>query len=161
MSSDSLYRVHVVNRQQEVAVDLGLIRTLAERMLGELKTGSAEISIAFIDNPAMADLNWRFLQHEGPTDIITFPLSDPGEEPLEGELVISAPWAANVAKQNGDLVGDELTLYLAHGLLHLAGQDDIAPDDAREMRRREMEMLKALDLAIPANRFDDISPKDD
>lgn len=151
--------VRVTNRQAEVPIDPEHFRATANRMLSHLNIASAEISVVFIDNPAMADLNWRFLQHEGPTDIITFPLSEPGEEPLEGELVISAPWAADVATRNGDKVSDELTLYLAHGLLHLAGQDDIAPDDAREMRQREMEMLKALSLAIPANRFDDVSPK--
>lgn len=150
--------VRVANRQAEVPINLEHFQTTARRMLTHLNIASAQISVAFIDNAAMAGINWRFLRHEGPTDIITFPLSEPGEEPLEGELVISAPWAAEVAKRNGDSVTDELTLYLAHGLLHLAGQDDIAPEDAREMRRRELEMLKSLGLAIPANRFEDVSP---
>ena len=70
--------------------------------------------------------------------------------------MISAPWAAEVAARNGDQVDDELALYLAHGLLHLAGQDDIEPDDALEMRCRELQLLKALELAIPRNRFESV-----
>lgn len=148
--------VEVVNRQQVVAIDLGLMRAVACRILGELEISRAEISIAFVDNPAMAEMNWRYLQHEGPTDIITFPLSSAGDETLEGELVISAPWAADVAARNGDRVEDELVLYVAHGLLHLAGQDDIEPDDARQMRRRELGLLRALGRPVPANRFEDL-----
>ena len=125
-------------------------------MLAYLNMTEGEISVAFVDNQAIAALNWEFLQHEGPTDIITFPLSDPGVQILEAELVISAPWAAEVAARNGDQVDDELALYLAHGLLHLAGQDDIEPDDALEMRRRELQLLKALELAIPRNRFESV-----
>ena len=155
-----LLQVVVVNRQRLVAVDLELIRAEAVRILGELNVRQAEISIAFVDNPAMAEFNWRFLQHEGPTDIITFPLSSPDDERLEGELIISAPWAAEVAGTHGDRVEDELVLYVAHGLLHLVGQDDIAPEDARRMRQRELGLLRALGRPVPANRFEEISEEE-
>ena len=150
-------QVQVVNRQQAVAVDLGVIRAVALQILAELKIGQAEISIAFVDNAAMAELNWRYLQHEGPTDIITFPLSSPEDDALEGELVICAPWAADVAQTHGDQVQDELVLYVAHGLLHLAGQDDIEPADARQMRLRELGLLQALGRPVPRNRFEEWS----
>ena len=148
--------IEISNRQSEVPINPAHFEKLAQRMLAHLDITEAEISVAFVDNPAIAALNWEFLQHEGPTDIITFPLSDPGVQILEGELVISAPWAADVAARNGDQVDDELALYLAHGLLHLAGQDDIEPEDALEMRLRELQLLKALELAIPRNRFESV-----
>ena len=150
-------RVEVANRQRAVEVNLELIRAEALRILAELNVSRAEISIAFVENAAMAEMNWRYLQHEGPTDIITFPLSSPEDETLEGELVISAPWAAEVAGRNGDRVEDELVLYVAHGLLHLAGQDDIEPADAQQMRRRELALLRALGRPVPVNRFEDLS----
>ena len=148
--------IEISNRQSEVPINIAHFENLVQRMLAHLGLTEVEISVAFVDNPAIAELNWEFLQHEGPTDIITFPLSEPDKYPLEGELVISAPWAAEVADRNGDQVDDELALYLAHGLLHLAGQDDIEPDDALEMRRRELQLLKALELAIPRNRFESV-----
>ena len=148
--------IEISNRQTEVAINSAEYENLAERMLTHLGITEAEISVAFVDNPTMAELNWRFLQHEGPTDIITFSLSEADADPLEGELVISAPWAADIAARNGDQVADELALYLAHGLLHLTGQDDIEPADALEMRFQELGLLKALGLSIPRNRFESI-----
>ena len=148
--------IEISNRQSEVPIKIAHFEKLVQRMLAYLNMTEGEISVAFVDNQAIAELNWEFLEHEGPTDIITFPLSDPGLQILEAELVISAPWAAEVAARNGDQVDNELALYLAHGLLHLTGQDDIEPDDALEMRRQELELLKALELAIPRNRFESV-----
>ena len=54
----------------------------------------AEISLAFVDNPTIHRLNQRFLQHDEPTDVLSFPLSEPNAKRLSGELVIGAEVAA-------------------------------------------------------------------
>ncbi|MEI7921634.1 MAG: rRNA maturation RNase YbeY [Planctomycetota bacterium] len=148
--------VQISNRQSSVTIDTSYFKRLTEQMLGDLEMTDAEISVIFVDSPTIADLHLRFMQESGATDIITFPLSEPGDHPLEGELVICAPWAAEVAQRNGDSVTDELVLYLAHGLIHLTGQDDIQPEDAQEMRKREHKLLSSLNLVIPRNRFESI-----
>lgn len=147
------FLIDVTSRQKAMPVDINLVRSLVSQMLTQLEYRRAEISIQLVDNTSIANLNHSRLNHEGPTDIITFPMSPPDAPILEGELIISAEWAKETAQANNDNPFDELTLYLAHGLLHLAGQDDVAPDDAREMRFREFQLLTSLGITLPKNRF--------
>ena len=154
--TDSLtsVEVQVIDRQGDCRVDVSAIRELTERMLRRMGVESAEISVVFVDDPTIAELNQRFLNHDGPTDIITFPISSTGDERLEGELVISAPWAAKVAAENGDDLADELALYVAHGVLHLLGYDDLTPNDSEVMKRQERSLLESLGAKLPRGRFD-------
>ena len=102
---------------------------------------SASISIALVDDRTIHAINRRHLSHDWSTDVITFVLSDPGESPLAGELVVSAEMAAATARALGVDPRAELALYVVHGLLHLCGLDDQSPEDASMMRRREGEIL--------------------
>jgi probable rRNA maturation factor len=102
----------------------------------------ASISIVIVDNATIREINRRNLGHDWPTDVITFPLSEPGAEVLEAELILSAEMAEETAREVGAEPGDELALYLVHGLLHLCGFDDRAEADASAMRRREDEVLR-------------------
>lgn len=146
--------VSVLVRQQSHPLDAGRLETLIRRMLVHLGILTAELHVLVVDDRTIADLNVRHLGHEGPTDIITFPASEPGDEHLEGELVISAPWAASVAKEHGDELFDEIALYAAHGLLHLTGQDDISAEDFQAMKQREYELLRAVGATVPKGRFE-------
>ncbi|MFM7132254.1 MAG: rRNA maturation RNase YbeY [bacterium] len=148
-----VHLIEITSRQKAMAVDYQAMRGIVSQMLSRLGYSRAEISIQLVDNSSIASLNQSRLGHEGATDIITFPLSPPDAKVLEGELVISAEWAKETAQANGDSLHDELALYLAHGLLHLAGLDDIAPADAREMRLREFQLLTSLGITPPKNRF--------
>lgn len=82
----------------------------------------------------MAKIHREFLDEPGPTDVITFPY---------GEIVVCAPVAASRALEFRQTVTGELALYCIHGLLHLAGQDDIRPGDAKRMHREQDRILKA------------------
>src|SRR5207245_8564741 len=86
-------------------------------------------------------LNRRDLDHDCPTDVISFGLSEPGDPVLFGELIVSAETAATTARQAGVDPWHELALYLVHGVLHLCGYDDSSPDARAAMRRREGEIL--------------------
>lgn len=86
----------------------------------------------------MAELNWKHLRHRGPTDILTFDYGDG-----TGELVISLDTAVREATSRGLPLHREVALYVAHGLLHLAGMDDRTPVQRRAMRRAERALLTA------------------
>lgn len=131
--------------QKLVTIDRAQIRAAAQAVLHGEGVRSAEISLAFVDNPTIHRINRQFLDHDEPTDVISFPL---GDNPLSGELVIGVEVARAEATARGHDVQAELTLYVIHGLLHLCGYDDHRAADRQAMRRRERHYLGLLGLRL-------------
>ncbi len=98
-----------------------------------------ELSVALVDDASIAAINQQFLNHAGPTDVISFDLGDG-----LGESIVSAERAVIVARQLRRPPHAELALYLVHGLLHLAGLDDHTPAQRRAMRAAERHVLRQL-----------------
>jgi probable rRNA maturation factor len=119
------------------------LRRAARLTLRRESVTDATLSITVLGDAEIRRLNRRFLAHDWPTDVLSFDLSDPGE-PLSGEVIVSAERAARVAKRRQADAQAELLLYVVHGLLHLCGYDDLSPDKARRMHRRENEILTEL-----------------
>lgn len=92
-----------------------------------------------MDDRRMAGANWRFLRHRGPTDILTFPYGRG-----IGEILISLDTTHRQAVANAQTFDEELTLYLAHGMLHLAGVRDKSIAECRQMRREETWLIQQL-----------------
>jgi probable rRNA maturation factor len=109
---------------------------------------SCEISLTVVDNAQMHELNRRHLQHDYPTDVLSFLLERKGNR-LEGEIIASADYAAEEAQRYGWPMEDELLLYAVHGALHLVGYDDTTPEAAAKMRRQEHEILDSFGLIPP------------
>jgi probable rRNA maturation factor len=145
-------KVAVASPQEVVAVDRGLMRTIARAVLEGEGIADYEISLAFVDNATIHRLNLRYLQHDEPTDVLSFPLSDAGSKKLAGELVIGAEVALARANEDGHDVQHELGLYVIHGLLHLCGFDDHDAADAEAMRSRERHYLAGAGLPDIAPR---------
>jgi probable rRNA maturation factor len=139
-----MIKVSIASPQHHVRVERGHYRNAVRTVLEAEGIKNAEISVAFVDNATIQRLNRQFLNHDEPTDVLSFPLDKPGT--LEGELVIGAEVALVEARSRGHDVQAELTLYVIHGLLHLCGYDDHTARDARETRRRERLYLERLGL---------------
>jgi probable rRNA maturation factor len=90
------------------------------------------ISVLMVSDRRMAALHEKFCGLSGPTDVITF---------QHGEIVISAETAARRARMFHTNVMAEIQLYLLHGLLHLAGFDDVSAQDRRRMHRLQKKLL--------------------
>lgn len=128
--------VHCSNRQSALQVDqAGLTRTVELVLRGE-GIVRGEISLALVDDPTIHQLNRQYLNHDYPTDVLSFPL-DAAAGFLEGELIVSTETAIENAREHGLTPVDELRLYVIHGALHLAGYDDHDPRDRARMRDRE------------------------
>jgi probable rRNA maturation factor len=139
-------RISIASPQEIVPIDRARMRQIVRTVLEGEGAGEAEISLAFVDNPTIHQLNKRYLNHDEPTDVLSFPFSEPGAKRLSGELVIGVEVAQSQAAQRGHDVQVELALYVIHGLLHLCGHDDKTPDKARSMRERERFHLRELGL---------------
>ena len=139
-------RISVATPQEIVPIDRKRVREIAGTVLDGEGKPDAEISLAFVDNPTINRLNLRYLQHDEPTDVLSFPLSDPSAKRMSGELVIGVEVAKAQADERGHDVQVELALYVIHGLLHLCGYSDKTQTEERDMRQRERHYLRLLKL---------------
>lgn len=109
---------------------------------------NVEVSIVFVDDEEMTELNERHRKKRTSTDVLSFPMHDNEfariRPELLGDVVISVPTAAQQAKVYGHSVQHEITKLLIHGILHLIGYTHDEDDDARKMRLKEEECLEIL-----------------
>ena len=133
--------VEISDTQGHMKVAPEMLARLARGVLAGEKILRASISIALVDNATIRTMNRRHLDHDWPTDVISFRLSEPDEAVLAGELIVSAEMARATAREAGIDPAAELALYVVHGLLHLCGYDDTSDEDVERIRRREDEVL--------------------
>ena len=138
------YRIEIADRQKCMAVDRQVVRAVVRTVLDSEGVPAAALSIAVVDDATIAEVHGRFLGQHQPTDVITFPFHDPGQGPVEAEIVISAETACREARRRRLSPLRELALYLVHGLLHLCGYDDHDEQERKRMRSRERHYLRQL-----------------
>ena len=128
----------------ESGVDIDELRTqrLARFVMDRMRVHPlAELCVTAVDEVTIAELNAKWMDKEGPTDVLAFPMDElrPGlvnEEPEEGvlgDLVLCPSVAAGQAKTAGHSLGAELDLLTVHGILHLLGYDHAEPEEHKEM----------------------------
>jgi probable rRNA maturation factor len=139
-------KIAVHSPQETVPIDRGRMREIARAVLAGEEVADFEISLAFVDNATIHRLNKQYLDHDEPTDVLSFPYSAANAKKLEGELVLGVEVAQTQASERGHDVQAELALYVVHGLLHLCGYDDKSSADEKSMRERERHYLKNLGL---------------
>lgn len=115
----------------------------------------ADVSVMIVDNEQIHELNREYRQVDRPTDVLSFPLWEPGEDwvivedeetvPL-GDIVISLAKAKEQAEEYGHSVERELGFLAVHGFLHLLGYDHETPEQEREMFGRQEEILHLAGL---------------
>jgi probable rRNA maturation factor len=141
--------VEIANRQRVIAIDRRWLRDLVRRAVAAINAEHAEIGLAIVDDAGIAELHGRWMGLPDPTDVITFDLAGPGCAGLHGDIAVSAETARRVAHDLGWQPRHELAYYVVHGLLHLAGEDDLDPAARRRMRTREREIMAAIGLPAP------------
>ncbi|WP_197525606.1 rRNA maturation RNase YbeY [Pseudobythopirellula maris] len=141
--------ITVTNQQQTLRIDEPRLADAARSVLVDAGYGEGELSIAVVTDPEIHELNRRSLDHDYPTDVLSFCLDEaPGR--LEGEVVVSADTAVTNAAEYGMAPEDELLLYVVHGALHLAGLGDKSDDQTREMRAAETRYMQRFGVRLPS-----------
>jgi probable rRNA maturation factor len=162
---EGVLEVFVADEQSVHPVDVARWGALAREVLeAEGIRGEAELSILFVTDEVIADLNAQFMGATGPTDVLSFPIEediaefgrwpditttgpdrsvpDPSDAPLLlGDIVIAPAVAAANAPQHAGTFDDELALLVVHGVLHILGMDHAEVEEAKAMRAREQELL--------------------
>jgi probable rRNA maturation factor len=118
---------------------------------GAFPIQSGELSVVFVTDETIAQVHADFMDDATPTDVITFPANKDMES--AGEIIVSVDHALSRAQELTEPFSRELSLYLLHGWLHLAGYDDRTPQDRAEMRLAEQRALAILRDANLGNDF--------
>jgi len=125
----------------------------ALRLLGRPR---ATVSVVLVDDAAIRALNRDYREVDRPTDVLSFPmtepsaLEDPGAALFLGEIYISVDTARAQARAARRRYGREVAHLAIHGLLHLLGEDHLTPAARRRMAARETELLASLRARVAA-----------
>ena len=153
--------------EQTVPVDLARWSALAQGVLqAEGIRGNTELSLLFVDEVSITELNLEFMGAVGPTDVLAFPIDAEGEvaslpspasigpdrSPIDlddipmllGDVVVCPAIANRQAALHAGTPDDEMALLIVHGILHVLGHDHALPDDKAVMRAREVALLEQL-----------------
>lgn len=141
-----MLHVAVTNEQEHLEIDEARLRGAVEAVWAGEGLGGGEISVAVVSDAAIHELNRRWLDHDEPTDVLSFVLEE-AEGYREGEIIVSADTALARAAEFGWSPNDELLLYVIHGALHIVGYDDKQPAERERMRERERFYLERLGVS--------------
>lgn len=166
LPDEGTLEVFVANEQAAQPVETARWQRLAQQVLdAEGIRGDAELSVLFVDEETIAELNDRFMGVAEPTDVLSFPLEDdvvgagrwPDNGPngptghreevnepplLLGDVVICPQVAATNAPTHAGTYDDEIALLVVHGILHVLGMDHAEPDEERAMQAKERSYLE-------------------
>ncbi|CAB0914548.1 endoribonuclease YbeY [Corynebacterium diphtheriae] len=146
--------IEVVNESGFDGVNEEALIDVATFVLGEMDAHpDAEATISVVDVATMSDLHVRWMDLEGPTDVMSFPMDEltpgmgrPDAQPfgpaMLGDIILCPEFAAKQAAKAGHDMGHELALLTTHGCLHLLGYDHIEPEDEQEMFALQNELLQ-------------------
>lgn len=107
-----------------------------------------ELGVRLTTDKEIHRINQLHLQHDYPTDVISFDYGSSGDN-ITGELVVSVETANHQSNAIGWSAHHELALYLVHGTLHISGMDDQQSSDRLEMRKAERRVLEKLGIHLP------------
>ena len=129
-------------------LDVPRLRRAARRILGAVGHARSELSIALVDDPAIAELNGEWRGKPRATDVLSFSLFEGDfadhRGGMLGDVVISVETAAAQAAERHRGLDETVTRLLVHGVLHLIGHDHEQDDEARVMQAEERRVWRAI-----------------
>jgi probable rRNA maturation factor len=145
--------VLIENRQNRHRLPELKIERTARRILDALGYPEAQLSILIVNDDQIAELNRRYLNHAGPTNVISFPMQEgPFSDitpDLLGDVVISVDTAHREAEEAGMAMQERLNQLLIHGILHLVGYDHVnSNQEAKAMERKSNELIKRIQKEV-------------
>jgi len=140
--------IEVVNRQRKMPIDVERWQEFTKKAARVIPNQAAGVTVAFVSDRAMRELNRMWRHKQGTTDVLSFPAEQDEFEKTDGarlgDVVISVEQAARQAKENGLTVEEEIAQLILHGLIHLCGYDHST--DEGEMNRLELRLRRKLGI---------------
>ncbi|HDX9577572.1 rRNA maturation RNase YbeY [Bacillus cytotoxicus] len=151
--------IDFIDETEEVKEEyVDMIQQLVEKAAEiESVEDGAELSITFVDNERIQEINREYRDKDQPTDVISFAMEDMGEGEMEivgvemprmlGDIIISVPRTKEQAEEYGHSFDRELGFLAVHGFLHLLGYDHMTEEEEKVMFGKQKEILDAFGLA--------------
>ncbi len=140
------FTIRITNSQRRLRLNRQGIEALAGWVLGREGIGEGELSLLFLNNDRIRELNRQYLERDYPTDVLSFPQNEGSDRSLHpwflGDVVLSTEQVIPQGLVHGQCVEAEFALCLIHGVLHLLGYHDHPAGSRRIMRCREEALLK-------------------
>ena len=139
--------------EQDLEVDADDLLALARHVVEQRRVPpDMQLSLLLVDRDTIAAMNAEHLGQQGPTDVLAFPIDEPGESPpnapaVLGDVVLCPAVADDQASRSGRDRQEELRLLTVHGILHLLGMDHADPGAEREMFGLTDELLASYAAA--------------
>ena len=142
------------NDVRNSGVDAVALTSTAKKLLGAVDENDSAISITLVDDAAIRALNREYRGKDKATDVLSFPMYEPGEahvgeERFVGDIVISIDTARAQAAEYDAPLQNELYRLLIHGILHLLGHDHMEPDERAEMEAEERRLANVIGMPWP------------
>lgn len=148
--------IYIDNRQDKIEIDEkieaieGIINQVIEECLKEEEHSiDVEVSVSFVDNEEIRELNREYRDVDSPTDVLSFPMEEDSFglfTPLLGDIVISLERALEQSKEYGHSFEREIAYLTAHSMFHLLGYDHMTDEDKKVMREKEKSVMKTLKI---------------
>ncbi|MDN7240439.1 rRNA maturation RNase YbeY [Planococcus sp. N028] len=141
--------------------DLQFVEKVLKHAAEAEEIGTAEVSVTFVTNDIIQDINKEYRGKNEPTDVISFAMEELGEGELEivglmaprtlGDIIISLDRTKEQAADYGHSFERELGFLAVHGFLHLLGYDHMTKEDEKKMFSRQEEILSSLGITRNQN----------
>ena len=146
--------VYLSNATRKTGLDFRAIERTVEALLAASDEGASSVSVSFVRDAKIRELNRAFRGLDKPTDVLSFPLVEPentypGAERLLGDIVISVDTARRQAADYDAPLDREVVRLLIHGVLHLLGHDHLEPVERAAMESEERRLADAIGMPWP------------
>ena len=137
-----------VRNLQALEVDKTPLQRIAGYILAVRNREDVGLSLVFVDDARMQEINRAYRGLDRPTDVISFEAEPDAEGGCVGEIIISIPTAGRQAAAAGHSVETEIGWLFAHGVLHVLGDDDDTDEHLEQMKRQQREALAAVGIVV-------------
>ena len=147
--------IYFRNETKGSGLDTRRLKVVARDLLSELNESGSTLSIMLVGDTKIQELNREHRGKDKPTDVLSFPLYEPGEAPqpqaerLLGDVVISVDTAKRQAAEYDAPLQNEIYRLLIHGILHVLGHDHMEPEERARMESEERRLAAAIGMPWP------------
>ena len=149
-AKNKIMKIQIENNQNKIKIDKRKIRSTTIKLLKHLDCADKEISLSFVNDETIQQLNNQYLHKDKPTNVLSFSLQE-GEfnninPHVLGDIVISLDTAQKDASKSGLSLEQEIDFLIIHGLLHLLGynHEKTTKEETKKMQRKEKDLFRLL-----------------